>query len=213
MEKDNKSALKNKFLTYGLIGLLIIAAFVFGYNLNLKKEYASLIKESVSTGKAKIQITEWSDFQCPFCKRGTDTLNQVVNDLDKENFDVIYKHFPLVSIHQFAWKAAEASECARDQEKFWEMHDMLFQNQNALDIPSLKKYAGDLDLDTAKFNACLDNSETKDVVQTDYDEGQAAGITGTPMFVVKNLATGETKEINGARPIEDFKAVIIPMLS
>src|SRR3989344_4720461 len=113
---------------------------------------------------AEITIVEFSDFQCPFCARAySDAIAQFEQSDYFKNGDVnlVYKHFPLNSIHPQAQKAAEAAECANKQGKFWEYHNMLFENQQALDIASLKSYASEVGLDTAKFNSCLDNGEAK----------------------------------------------------
>jgi protein-disulfide isomerase len=110
----------------------------------------------------------------------------------------VYRDFPLTSLHQYAEKAAEASECADDQGKFWEYHDLLFANQSALDVDSLKSYAAQLGLDTAKFNDCLDSGKQTSEVQKDAADAQAAGATGTPAFFVNGLL------VSGALPFEDY---------
>ena len=92
------------------------------------------------------------------------------------------------------------------------MHDSLFENQNALDVPSLKNYAAKLGLNTDKFNKCLDSGEKSAIIDKDVQEGEAEGVSGTPKYVFKNLATGEVKEISGAQPIENFRTVIQSML-
>jgi len=118
----------------------------------------------------------------------------------------VYRHFPL-SIHENAQKAAESSECAREQQKFWEYHDTLFENQQALDAASLKKYAADLKLDTKKFNDCLDSGKYEQQIQLDIQEGIAAGVSGTPTFFINGFP------LVGAQPFSAFKQVIEQELS
>lgn len=150
---------------------------------------------------AKVTIVEFSDYQCPYCGRVEPTVKQILSTYgDKVRF--VYRDFPLSSLHQNAQKASEASECADKQGKFWEYHDKLYQNQSALDVTSLKKYAADLKLDTTKFNQCLDSGEMTAEVQKDEQDGVTAGVDGTPSFFIN----GES--IVGAQPFEAFKAII-----
>ena len=159
---------------------------------------------------ADISIVEFSDFQCPFCARAhsgslADFKNSDYFTSGQVNF--VYKHFPLNSIHPFAQKAAEASECANRQDKFWEYHDTVFQNQQALDVDSLKSYAGQLGLNTGDFNKCLDSGEAVAKVRKDLGEATAAGGRGTPYFVLVN-SDGDTQTVSGAVPWSNFEAAI-----
>lgn len=152
---------------------------------------------------AKVTIVEFSDFQCPYCSRFVTGAYPDIkkNYIDTGKVKLAFKQFPL-SFHQYAQKAAEATECAGDQGKFWEMHNKLFENQDALDTASLKTYAADLGLDTAKFNACLDNGTKISKVQADFQQGVNAGVRGTPSFVING------KLLVGAQPYEAFKQAI-----
>src|SRR5206468_11307141 len=114
---------------------------------------------------------------------------------------VAFKQLPL-PFHDKAHLAAEAALAANEQGKFWQFHDKLFANQQALDRPSLEKYAADLGLDLAKFKAALDSGKFKDKVDAEAREGAAVGATGTPTFFVNGT------RIVGAQPVEAFKAVI-----
>ncbi|PIN95708.1 hypothetical protein COU56_00740, partial [Candidatus Pacearchaeota archaeon CG10_big_fil_rev_8_21_14_0_10_31_9] len=129
------------------------------------------------------------------------------DDFKNGDVAIVYKHFPLTSIHPYAQKAAEASECANRQGKFWEYHDTLFENQQALDVPSLKLYASQLKLDTTKFNKCLDGGEASAKVNKDSQDAQVAGGQGTPYFVLVNKK-GETQAVSGAVPYANFEAAI-----
>jgi protein-disulfide isomerase len=157
---------------------------------------------------APVTIVEFSDFQCPFCESFyTNTLQQIRKDyVDTGKVKLIFRDFPL-SFHPHAQKSAEAAECANLQGKYWEMHDKLFENQTSLDnssdyISDLKRYAADLKLDTAKFNSCLDNGDTAAEISKDFNDGAAAGISGTPSFFING------QKIVGAQPYSAFKAAI-----
>jgi protein-disulfide isomerase len=168
------------------------------------ESYKSSKTPGTNAGKAQITIEEYSDFECPFCARAYPTVNQLKAEYgDKVEF--VFKHFPL-SFHPNAQKASEASECARDQGKFWEYHDVLFE-QKTLDIDSLKKHAADMGLDVAKFNSCLDTGAKTAKVQADFTEGQGKGVRGTPTFFING------QSIVGAQPYENFKSIIDGILS
>ncbi len=149
---------------------------------------------------AQVTIIEFSDFQCPYCGSVAPTIKQVLQEYEGK-VKLYYKHFPL-SFHEFAQKAAEASECAADQGRFWEYHDKLFENQEALDEASLKQYAKDLGLDSARFDSCLDSGQKASLVQSDFDEGQANGVSGTPAFFING------RMLVGAQPYSAFKQAI-----
>src|SRR3989344_669154 len=156
---------------------------------------------------APITLVEFSDFECPFCERHTPTLEKILLDY-KDKLRLVYKHYPLVSIHPNAQKAAEASECASEQGKFWEYHDMLFANQKSgLSVDKFKSWAVQLGLSANQFNNCLDTSKYKSKVETDLAEGSSKGVTGTPGTFVN----GELVE--GAVPYDTFKAKIDALLS
>ncbi|MFH1751188.1 MAG: DsbA family protein [Candidatus Micrarchaeota archaeon] len=153
---------------------------------------------------AKITIVEYSDFQCPYCERFYSlTYPSIITDwIDTGKAKIIFKHFPLNQIHPNAQKAAEATECANDQGKFWEMHDIMFENQGAIQVTDLKKYAADLKLDTTKFNSCLDSGEKADKVNADLQEGIANGVTGTPSFFING------QNLVGAQPYSVFQQAL-----
>lgn len=150
---------------------------------------------------APVTIVEFSDFECPFCSRVVPTLEQV-----KENYGdqvrLVFKQFPLRQIHPNAQKAAEASLCAHDQGKFWEMHDAMFANQKNLSVPALKSQAEGLGLDAGQFAECLDSGRYAEVVQEDLEQGSAAGVSGTPALFVNG------RFLSGAVPYEQIAQVI-----
>jgi len=162
---------------------------------------------------APVTVIEFSDFQCPFCSRFWDQTLPQIKQAYEGKVKFVYRDFPLTSIHPYAEKAAEAAECADDQDKFWEYHDLLFQNQATLNqqlstdgldgvLNTFKGYATRLGLDAGDFNNCLDSGKYAQEVQKDYNDGVAAGVTGTPGFFING------QELKGAQPFASFKAVI-----
>ncbi|KKS64312.1 MAG: hypothetical protein UY14_C0040G0007 [Parcubacteria group bacterium GW2011_GWA1_47_9] len=149
---------------------------------------------------APVTLVEFSDFQCPFCERIGPTVNKILNDYPDE-VRLVYKNFPL-SFHQYGQQAAEASECASEQGKFWEYHDKLFANQSDFSVENFKKWAKDLNLDSGKFNLCLDSGKYSGKVKSDFDEGTRKGVNGTPTIFVNGQA------VVGAQPFEVFKRAI-----
>ena len=149
---------------------------------------------------APITIVEFSDFECPYCGRGEETVAEVVR-VYGDKVRVVYRDLPL-PMHTNAPKAAEAAHCAGEQGKYWEMHAKLFANQRALEIPALKGYAKDLKLDQAKFDKCLDSGATAALVEEGRKAGTELGITGTPAFFVNGVM------ISGAQPFDAFKEII-----
>jgi protein-disulfide isomerase len=149
---------------------------------------------------APIELIEFSDFQCPYCQRANPTVAQVLSTYgDRIRF--VYRHFPLGN-HPNAKPAAEASQCAAEQGKFWEYHDALFANPSKLADGDLKQRAAELALDTAKFNACVDTHKYKTQVEADMKAGEEAGVNGTPAFFING------RMISGAQPFDAFKRVI-----
>lgn len=146
---------------------------------------------------APVTLVVFSDFECPFCARHYKTLKQLLNDYDGK-VRLVYKHFPL-DFHQNAQKAAEASECAAEQGKFWEYHDKLFDNlDTGYSIEKFKSWAKELGLSVDQFNRCLDSDKYRDKVIIDYREGVDKGVTGTPTTFVNGRA------VVGALPYGDF---------
>jgi len=158
---------------------------------------------------APITLIEFSDFQCPYCQRFAPTVKQIMKTYG-DKIRLIYRHYPL-PFHTNAQIAAEASECAADQGKFWEYHDILFENSQGdgtgLNAADLTKYAADLKLDVKKFNDCLASGKFKSKVSADLASGQVAGIQGTPgtVLIDKN---GQTQLITGALPFEQIKPAL-----
>ena len=130
---------------------------------------------------APVTIIEFADYQCPFCQKIHPELKQLQQEFPGK-VAIAFKDFPL-SIHDHAAKAAEAARCAGEQGKYWEYHDTLFENKG-LDKDQLRKYAGDLNLDTARFESCLDSGKEAAGIEKDMAEGKLLGIVQTPGFTV-----------------------------
>src|ERR1019366_1567913 len=148
----------------------------------------------------KITLIEFSDFQCPYCSRAKGTLDEL-QKLYKDDLQITFRHFPL-PFHNNAMPAAIAAVAAQEQGKFWQMHDKLFANQQALAVADLEKYAQEIGLDMAKFKAAIDNPKTKTAVEADAKMGSSFGVGGTPSFFINGHA------FSGAYPLESFKMAI-----
>ena len=168
--------------------------------------------------EAPVTLVEFSDYQCPFCGRFfLATLPALKRDyIDTGKVRYVFRDYPLDQIHPQARKAAEAAHCAGDQGKYWEMHDLLFQNQQALAPPQLSEHARTLGLDGATFDACLASRRHAARVNRGLDDGLAAGVQGTPGFVVAKTTPGDTVEgtpVRGALPVEVFRRLIDQLLA
>jgi protein-disulfide isomerase len=152
------------------------------YRLQFKNDGAPTLGRK----DAPVTLVEFSDFQCPFCKQAAPTLKQVAQKFG-DKVQIVYRQYPIESLHPFAPKAAEASLCANDQGKFWELHDAMFADQTKLAVTDLKQTARRLGLDGKEFDSCLDSGRHVEQVQKDMKEGQRVGITGTPMMFINGV--------------------------
>jgi protein-disulfide isomerase len=149
---------------------------------------------------AAVTIVEFSDFECPFCSRVVPTLHKIMEEY-KGKVRVAFKQYPL-PFHKSAGPAAEAAMAAHAQGKFWEMHDKLFENNKALDAPSLEKYAQEIGLNVAKFKADMESRRYESAVKADVEYGKTLGQFGTPTFFING------RKVSGALPFESFKQII-----
>ena len=157
---------------------------------------------------APVTIVEWSDYECPFCARFyTQTYGQILTKyIETGKVKLIYRDFPL-GFHPQAQKAAEAAECAGEQGKYYDMHDKLFEEGVQGGVATFKNYAKEIKLDQSKFDKCLDSGAMASEVAKDMTDGQAAGIQGTPGFVINGQL------VSGAQPFQVFEQVIEAALS
>ncbi len=151
---------------------------------------------------APVTLVEFSDFQCPYCGAMFPTLKRVEQTFGKQ-VQVVYRQFPLSSIHPYAFKAAEASLCANEQGKFWAMHDLMFQEQSKLTVTDLKDKAVRLGLDQKKFDRCLDTGRYVEQVEKDQTEGSRLGVNGTPALFINGMPVD-----GGAVPYEQLAQAI-----
>lgn len=235
-------------LIIGITAALIVAAFLGGYVVgnfgqtktvlqnipapiptqaptqpNAQARIAISLGDSPVKGdpNAPVTMVEFSDFQCPFCGEFyTQTLPQVTqNYIDSGKVKLVYKNLPLENLHPNARAAALAAECANEQGKFWEYHDMLFESQNSWAslgsvnaTNTFKQYASQLGLDTNSFNSCVDTAKYTDKVNKDSQDGTNYGATGTPTFFIGNDKKGYIKLV-GAQPFSAFKLELDSELS
>jgi len=150
---------------------------------------------------APINIIEFSDFSCPYCKAVEQTLKQLMVRY-REHLNLYYRDFPLVQIHPNAKSAAEASRCAVDQHKFWEYHDLLFASSKELRLEELVSKARETGIEEQEFVACLMSNEHRAEVERDLDDGMRAGVQTTPAFFINGVY------LSGSQPIEIFEKII-----
>jgi len=169
---------------------------------------------------ATVTLIEFSDYQCPFCSRH---YRQVMPGLEMDYIEsgqlkYVMRENPIQSIHSRAMGASQAGLCAHDQGKYWEMHNLMFDNQKELDVDNLKAFAVTLGLDSAAFDACLDDKKYEKQVNDDLAQGASLGVRGTPAFVLGITDPDDpnkvyvTQFINGAKSLGEFKSTIDSLL-
>ncbi len=165
---------------------------------------------------APITIIEFSDFQCPFCARfHIQTLPTIMEEyIEKGTVKLVFRDFPIQSIHPNAVPASVAAECANEQGKFKQMHDILFEKQNEWSdletvyaIELFNQYSEQINLEQEQFSSCLSTAKYVKEIQNDLNDGRTYGVTGTPGFFIGNQEMGFV-ELKGAQPFESFKKVI-----
>lgn len=152
--------------------------------------------------RAAVTLVEFTDYQCAFCARHfRETYPGLLAGYEGK-LKYVIRNFPVPSLHRYAQKAAEAAECALEQGKFWEYHDMLFRHTTTLQVDSLKRFAAEVGLDVGRFNRCLDSGEKRSIVSRDVQDGRRYGVRGTPTFFING------RILVGAQPLEVFKSAI-----
>ena len=152
---------------------------------------------------------EFSDFQCPFCGRFFEQTLPLIEEryIKTGKVRFVYKDFPLESIHPQALPAASAARCAGEQGKFWDYHDLIFNNQALLSDTNYKQWAEQLGLDMDDFSSCYDSGKYVNDIRADLQEGSRAGVQGTPGFLINGQL------VSGAQPFANFEQVIEAELS
>ncbi|MEK7662059.1 MAG: DsbA family protein [Patescibacteria group bacterium] len=162
---------------------------------------------------AKVAIIEFSDTECPFCKRFHPTLQKIIGD-SKGEVVWIYRHFPIEQLHSKAKKESEATECAAElggNDAFWAYLNRLLEitpSNDGLDPAELPKIAKETGLDVAKFNTCLSSGKYKNLVEAQYKDGVKAGVTGTPSSILINLKNGKKTFLEGAQSYENVRDAV-----
>jgi protein-disulfide isomerase len=155
--------------------------------------------------KAPVTVVLFADYQCPYCSRGADTLEEV-RKKHPNDLRVVYRDYPL-AFHEQAMPSAIVARCAGAQGKFWEMHDRLFAAQRELNESTYLRLASELKLDSAKLEKCRVDPAIAKAIKDDAAAGEAAGVDGTPAFFINGV------KLTGAQPAEAFEAVIGPELA
>ncbi|SRR5579875_664520 len=165
--------------------------------VEVSTEYSA---NSTGPSNAPVTIVEFSDYQCPFCRRAESSVQEVLKKYG-DKVRLVYMDYPL-PMHQFALKAAEAARCAGDQGKYWQFHDALFADQSKLDDAGLKATAAKLKLNSKKFDACLADNMHLDQIRKSQQEGTEVGVDGTPTFIING------RMLSGAQPPSEMESVI-----
>ncbi|MDC1198760.1 DsbA family protein [bacterium] len=168
---------------------------------------------------AKFALIEFSDYQCPYCRRfSANTLPQIVKDyVETGKLKYFFRDFPLERIHPAAAAAAIAGRCAGAQGMYWKMHDLLFEDQRSVAMKKWRKLASDLNLNLDLFDACMNDDRHYPEIQRSIAEGRQLGITGTPAFFLGAISADgtveATKMVVGAKSYAGFKVTIDGLLS
>ncbi len=233
-EKAKQQASRNRIITILLISvgaIFIVGAFLYPQfapianivNVTVEPK-PNADRNSMGDPKAPIQIAEYSDFQCPYCKRFHTDTEPLLEEYFIKTGKVLFTYHSagnwvsrnIGGVRTESQDAAAAAYCAADQNKFWEMHAALFANnrdvedQGSFTDRRLAAIAESIGLDMTAFNDCYSSGKYKDQVQKDFDDATAAGIQGTPYFVMTYKVNGEvkTETIDGAQPIDVFQQKI-----
>ncbi len=151
---------------------------------------------------APVTLLEFTDYECPFCAQHfRQTYPGLLSEYEGK-LKYVIRNFPLSNIHPQAQRAAEAAECAEEQGRFWEYHDLLFQRAPALSMEHLTAYAAELGLDAERFEDCLESGRRADVVAADFDDGLSYGVSGTPTFFING------RRVGGTLSLEEFETYI-----
>jgi len=173
-------------------------------------------KQSMGAEDAPVTVVEFTDYQCPFCLRFTKTTFPLLKKkyIDTGKVRWVALNLPL-AFHKDATKAAQAAHCAGEQDKFWEMREVLFKNPQKLNVTFLPAHAATLNLDIEAFNACLQSTRHLDVIAKEAKDAQSVRLTGTPSFIIgkttSDVISGPV--VIGAQPMNQFDAAINKVLA
>ena len=218
-EKLKKQEQNRRFKKFGIwaAAAVVLIAAVYGLlqianspqiSNNSSGKLPQITKEdpTIGTESAKVTLVEYADFQCPACAAYHPMVKQLLTDYNGKIY-FVYRYFPLTAIHQNAMISSLAAYAAGQQNKFWEMHDMLFQTQNSwASSPKTREifidYAKKLNLDIDKFKTDLESDKGKNFINDTYNKGLAIGVSSTPTFFINGT------KIPNPRTYDDFKKLI-----
>jgi protein-disulfide isomerase len=194
---------------FALIMISIGAVFTHGYGLFNKKitpgdRFEVQVGNDPVRGnytKGDVVMIVFSDYECPFCKKAELTVRELMKNYDGKMI-LVFKDFPLTMLHPNAYNAALASRCAKEQGKYWEYHDYLFDHNDKLDPQYLKEYARFFNMSGDQFDRCFDSEKYRNEIENDKQQGMQVGVSGTPAFFINGL------KVVGAQPIEEFSKII-----
>lgn len=199
---------KRFLLVFGIMLAIFAGILLFKNDANAPTTGGQLTNHTYGEGQSGVTLMEYGDFQCPACYAYFPLVSEV-KEKYKDQITFQFRHFPLVSAHRNAMAAHRAAEAASRQDKFWEMHDLLYANQkswqdsnNAAQV--FEGYATQIGLDIDKYKQDVTDASTAANVQADFKEGQDVGVQGTPTFFID----GKKYEAEDLRTIEDFSRLI-----
>jgi protein-disulfide isomerase len=208
-QKRRQQDKRKTIISFGVIGLVVIAIAVFVLTRPRPEPLSAArmaIDPSYGSETAKVTIVEYSDYGCPSCQAWHNSgILQKIRDTYGDKVRFVWKDFPVITAA--SPKAAEAGQCALDQGKFWEYHDVLYAKSPAIGVNDLKAYATQLGLDQAKFDNCLDSGQNSPKVTQSTNEAYNYGFNGAPSFVV------DGKKLVGPPSFETLKSIIDPILA
>lgn len=225
-DKRAKDAMRGRLTSVAL--MIAGAAFLFfmilwpivkpagDFKTITPRDLPEVADNSMGAADAPITITEYSDFQCPYCRKFMEDTEEMLVETYVKTGQVrfVYRSFGIF-IGPESGQAAEAAYCAGDQGKFWDMHDIIFTNQTGENVGAytnkrLEAFAGSIGLDMGAYNSCMSSNKYTDRVNQDGEDGLAAGLQATPSFVLSYVVNGETKTkvIQGAESFGTFQAEI-----
>ncbi|MBN2052401.1 DsbA family protein [Candidatus Woesearchaeota archaeon] len=222
-KKDNdKKKEKNSERTENIVAIVVFA-FLIIIGIGIFTKGFGLLDNSDNSGdrfrvplgndpfmgstNASVVIIAFSNYECPFCKKGELIIQSLMNKYP-DKIIYVFKEYPLISAHPNSYSAALAAECAKEQNKYWEYHHYLFEHNDQLEVRYLKEYATLTGLDSARFDDCLDNQLYKSEVNLDMNHASLIGVTGTPTFFIRNVRAPDAVRIIGAQPEAEFVKII-----
>lgn len=209
-----------------LIGVLFIGLLVVGVKDSLwtaspkaaltqgefsDRDIADLVADDIAffigPQKAKVTVTEFLDFQCPFCRAALPTLKKMMEHYRGQSVKFVFRHFPISETHPFAYEASRASLCAKEQNRFMPLHDLLYQFQEQITSNNFSTFASAAELDLPSFQTCMAEKRYDAVLQQDLSDATLLKVKGTPTFFIN------TARIEGAQPFSVFQRAIDDQLA